>query len=94
MGEEEKSVCQQDCSGIEQARKELQEAKERFIESASAVNPLAYVREFPLKSCGGAFALGFGLTALSRQIAMIQIVPLILQSVEMMQRLFVSFQKK
>ena len=96
MGEEEKrkSNAAEQLSGIEQARLSLREAKEEFAQAAEAVDPLAAVRQKPLLCAGGAFLLGFGLTALSRQIALLQFIPLALQISESASRLIANLRGK
>lgn len=82
MGEEESAIGGKELSGIELARLELAQAKERFAKAAQEASPLAFVEKYPLKSAGGAFLLGFGMTSLSRSLAMAQLLPLLLQTAE------------
>lgn len=55
---------------------------------------MSYVQKNPLASAGGAFILGFGLSSLSRQIALIQVIPLLLQSAETAMSLLSYMRKK
>ncbi len=94
MGKEEKAESSEGSSGIERARLDALKARERFQKACRAIDPMSYVRKNPLTSAGGAFALGFGLSALSRQIALIQVVPLLLQSAETAMSLLCYMRKK
>ncbi len=95
MGEEAKpeGCGREELSGIEQARLNLLEAKERFIMASNALDPLEFVKDRPLISTGGAFLLGFALTTLSRQLALAQFLPLLLQVTESASRLLMNFRK-
>lgn len=95
MGEDEKGKngIEQELCGLEQARLNLLAAKEQFARAADSVDPLAIVKERPLLSTGGAFLLGFGLTTLSRQLALVQFIPLALQMSETVSRIFANIRK-
>lgn len=94
MGEENRQAREgQKLSGLEEARLNLLEAKEQFAKAADAVDPLAIVKERPLLSAGGAFLLGFGLTSLSRQLALVQFIPLALQMSETASRILSNLRK-
>ncbi len=95
MGEEEKDNADSgsELCGLEQARLDVLAAKEQFARAAESLDPLGIVRKRPLLSMGGAFFLGFGLTTLSRQLAMVQFIPLALQMSETVSRILANLRK-
>ena len=95
MGEEEKSRRgEEGKSSLDRARSGLEKAKEDFLRSSEEWEPLALVKEKPLLSAGGAFLLGLGLTSLTRRLAIVELLPLLLQTVETASRVMADFRKR
>lgn len=90
MGKEENIKAE---SALEDARAELDRAKARLLETSDSFDPLSVIRDNPVMSAGSAFLLGFGLTSLSRKLALVQFVPLLLQTAETASRLVMTFRK-
>ena len=69
------------------AAQNVRRAKARFLEAAASVAPLNYVRRHPLRSVGCSLLLGMGLGLLRRGAGGLALVPLLLQTTELAQRL-------
>ena len=65
----------------------VRRAKARFLAAAAAVAPLNYVRAHPLRSVGCSLLLGMSLGLLRRGAGGLALVPLLLQTTELAQRL-------
>lgn len=93
MGEKEEELSEEGRSGIEQARNDVRKAKAHFLEAAQDLDPFKLAKDKPLISVGGAFALGYALTTLSRRLALVQFIPLLLQVTESASRILADFRK-
>ena len=69
------------------AAQNARRAKAQFLEAAAAVAPLNYVRAHPLRSVGCSLLLGLGLGLLRRGGGALALVPLLLQTTELAERL-------
>ena len=92
MGKEEK-LTPEGSSAIEQARSDVRKAKADFLEASEELDPFKLVKDKPILSAGGAFLLGYSLTALSRRLALVQFIPLLLQVTESASRILADFRK-
>ena len=95
MGEEDRPEkrARRGGSRLEEARSDLDDAKSCFAQAADLADPVDLIREKPFLSTGGAFLLGFGLTSLGRKLAILQLLPLLLESAESISRILMNLRK-
>lgn len=80
-------------SGLEQARLELDAAKAKLRDSAAALEPLGFVKKYPLASTGSAFLLGAALPLLRKQFSLLPLLPSLLQATDIISRLIYNYRK-
>ena len=72
---------------MDSAAQNVRRAKARFLAAAASVAPLNYVRAHPLRSVACSLLLGMSLSLLRRGAGGLALVPLLLQTTELAQRL-------